>query len=318
MIDTAAMVPDRGDPDVEVEAKVFLGNVAVIWPAVTLLPAALIGLARGHVVAGVLGVLLAWLPVTLQNQYFLYHASALPVVGAVCLYGALRRAAPLFVVPVLALSGWTYHVLTHTADWRMAHQAQLFTVAVVAAGVMVVLSIGWRVWRLFRSRSAGPRPITTLLAALVSVTAWLPASAPTAAESATLSRRDDTPRSNRAATTGQLVWADVMRQRIGAETPVTYLTFGTTNYLLGNPSTCEFPTSVFLQRSRYIRRQEGTPTWRANLRCLTDKPGELLVWDTEWFLLRRQPPEVKAAFAAAFDCKQGFTVDRIRVCPRRF
>ncbi|HLL61988.1 MAG TPA: hypothetical protein VK401_03000, partial [Propionibacteriaceae bacterium] len=86
---------------------------------------------------------------------------------------------------------------------------------------------------------------------------------------------------------------------------------------LGNPSTCEFPTSVFLQRSRSIRRQEGTPTWRANLRCLTDKPGQLLIWDPQWFLLRRQPAEVKEAIAAAFDCEQGFTIDRIQVCQRR-
>ncbi len=318
MIDTAAMVPARGGPDVEVEAMVFLGNVAVIWPTVTLLPAALIGVPRIHLVAGVLGVLLAWLPVTLQNQYFLYHASALPVVGAVCLYGALRRAGPLFAVPILALSGWTYYVLTNRADWRMAHQPELFTVAAVTAGVMVVLSIGWHIWRYFRSRSAGPRPIATLLATLVLVAAWLPASAPTAAESVTLSSRNSTPQSNRADTTGQLAWVEVMHQRIGTDTPVTYLSFGTTHYLLRNPSTCEFPTSVFLQRSRSIRRQEGTPTWRANLRCLTDKPGELLIWDPQWFLLRRQPPEVKAAFAAAFDCERGFSLDRLQVCPRRF
>lgn len=51
-----------------------------------------------------------------------------------------------------------------------------------------------------------------------------------------------------------------MRHRIGAGTPVTYLTFGTTNLTLRNPWTCEFSTSVFLQRGRTIRRQEGTPT----------------------------------------------------------
>jgi len=218
---------------------------------------------------------------------------------------------------VLALSGWTCYVLTRSADWRTTYQAQLFTAVAVTAGAMVVLSVSWHIWRRFGLRQAGRRPVATLLAALLVTATWLPASAPTAAESVTLSTRDNTPQNNRAATTGQLVWAGVMRQRIGADTPVTYLSFGTTNYLLRNPSTCEFPTSVLLQRSRTVRRQEGTPTWRANLRCLTDKPGELLVWDPEWFLLRRQPPEVKAAFAAAFDCERGFTMDRIQVCPRR-
>lgn len=317
MIDTAAMVPGRGHPAVAVEATLFLGNVAVLWPAVTLLPAALVGLPRNLLLAGVVAALLAWLPVTVQNQYFLYHATALPVVGAICLYGALRRAAPVFVVPALALSGWAYYVLTHSADWRLMHESRLFTAAAIAAGATIVLSTGWHLWRHFRSRSAGPRPVTTLLAALVVVIAGLPASAPAAAESVTLSNRDHTPLSNRGSTTDQLVWAEVMHQRIGADTPVTYQTFGTINYMLSNPSTCEFPTSVFLQRSRSIHRQEGTPTWQANLRCLTDKPGELLIWDPQWFLLRRQPPEVKAAFAAAFDCTQGFTLDRIQVCPRR-
>ena len=317
MLDSSAMVPARGGPQVAAEAQAFLGNIAVIWPTVALLPAALAGLERTHLLAGTVACLLAWLPVAIQNQYFVYHATALPVLGAVCLYGVLRRAGPLFVLPILALSGWTYYVLTTDSDWRLAHQAQLFTVAAVTAGVMLVLSLGWRVWRVFRPRAAGPRPVAMLLAPVILLATWLPAIAPNAAESVTLTTRDNTTQAHRQATTGELVFARSLRKRIGADTPVTYLTFGTTNYVLGNPSTCEFPTSVFLQRSRTIRRQEGTPTWRANLRCLTDKPGELVVWDTRWFLLRRQPPEVKTAFAAAFDCQRGFTSGRIRVCPRR-
>ena len=318
MIDASAMVPERGRPEAAAKAGAYLGNVAVIWPAVTLLPAALVGLPRNQLLSGVVAALLAWLPVTLQNQYFLYHSTALPVLGAICLYGALRRAGPLFVLPVLALSGWTYHVLSSSADWRMTHQAQLFTIAAVTATVMVILSVGWHLWLRFGSRRAEPRPVATLLATtLVLVATWLPASAPTAAESVTLTSRTSTPLAGRAATTAQLAWAAELRRRIGPDTPVTYLSFGTVNYLLGNPSTCEFPTSVLLQRSRSIRRQEGTPTWRANLRCLTEKPGSLLVWDPQWFLLRRQPPEVKAALTAAFDCKRGFTLDRIQVCPRR-
>jgi hypothetical protein len=317
VLDSGAMVPDRGGPDGTAKAQVFLGNVALIWPTVTLLPAALVGLPRTHLLAGTVGGLLAWLPVTIQNQYFVYHATALPVLGAVCLYGVLRRTGPLFVLPTLALSGWTYYVLTTDPDWRLAHQAHLFTIAAVAAGVMVVLSLGWRVWRRFRPRPEGPRSAATLLAPVILLATWVPAIAPTTAESVTLATRSDTTQAHRQAVKGQLAFAKSLRKRIGTDTPVTYLTFGTTNYMLGNPSTCEFPTSVFLQRSRSIRRQEGTPTWRANLRCLTDKPGEFVVWDTQWFLLRRQPPEVKAAFAAAFDCKQGFTSGRIRVCPRR-
>jgi hypothetical protein len=317
MLDSSAMVPERGGPKVAAKAQVFLGNVAMIWPTVMLLPAALVGLKRDHLLAGTVAGLLAWLPAAIQNQYFVYHVAALPVLGAVCLYGAVRRVGPLAALPVLALSGWTYYVLTTDPDWRVAHQAQLFTIAAVIAGGTLLLSLGWRIWRTFRPATAEPGPVATLLAAVLVLATWLPAVAPNAAESVTLATRDDTVEAHRKANKGQLAFAKSLHKRIGADTPVTYLTFGTTNYVLENPSTCEFPTSVFLQRSRSIRRQEGTPTWRANLRCLTDKPGELVVWDTQWFLLRRQPPEVKAAFAAAFDCEQGFTSGRIRVCPRR-
>ena len=149
------MVPDRGDPKVARQGAGVPGQRRDDLADGALLPAALVGLAAqppgGRVRSP---VLLAWLPVTLQNQYFLYHAAALPVVGAVCLYGALRRVGPLVALPVLALSGWTYYVLTNSADWRVAYQPELFTIVAVVAGVMVVLSIGWRIWRYFRPATA--------------------------------------------------------------------------------------------------------------------------------------------------------------------
>jgi hypothetical protein len=195
----------------------------------------------------------------------------------------------------------------------------LFLIAGTAAGITLVLAVESRVWQRRRAdgRSAGLGRPTALLSGLLVAATFIPVSVPSAAESATLSSRESTPLRNLALIPKQLEWGQTMRDRIGAETPVTYLTFGNRNYLLGNPSTCEFPTSVFLQRSRSIRKQEGTPTWEANLRCLTDKPGELLVWDPNWFLLRREPPVVQAAVARTFDCNKGFTLDRIQVCPRR-
>lgn len=241
------------------------------------------------------------------------------MVAAVCLYGAVDRSGPVVIFPVLALSGWTLFVLSTNAQWRVSHQSLLFMIAGVAAAVAMALAVTRRMRRGARDRPAPVRHTRSLalVAALLVTAATLPASAPTTAESVTLANRAWTPQNQRAAVPSQLAWSRELRRRIGRETSVTYLTYGSLNYLIDLPGTCEFPTSVFLQRSRTIKRQEGTPTWEANLRCLTDKPGEMLVWDPKWFLLRREPPAVKAAIAATWDCKRGFTLGRVQVCPRR-
>jgi hypothetical protein len=281
------------------------------------MPAALVGLRRTPLLAGTVAGLLAWLPVAMQNQYFVYHATALPVLGAVCLYGVLRRTGPLFALPILALSGWTYYVLTTDPDWRMAQQAQLFTIAAVTAGVMVVLSLGCRAWPVLRPRLAGPRPVATLLAPVVLLATWLPAIARNAAESVTLTTRYNTTQAHREATTGQLASAKSLRTRIGADTPVTYLTFGTTNYVLGNPSTLRVPHQCVPAAEPHhpapggyadVARQRPLPDRQARrARGL----GHPVVPDAA------TAPEVRAAFAATFDCERGFTSGRIRVCPRR-
>jgi hypothetical protein len=317
IIDSGTMVPPRDTS--ALKAGVFLGNVAIIWPAVALLPAALVSLPRTPALVATIGALLTWLPVTIQNQYFLYHASGIVLVAAVCLFGAVGRSGPVVVLPILALSGWTFFVLSSDPEWRVSHQPLLFTVAGATAAVALALAVALRLWRGANGRRAlsGLTPGLTLMAALLVTATSLPASAPTAAESVTLVNRARTPQKARALISGQVASSREVRRRIGPDTRVTYLTYGSVNYLINLPGTCEIPTSVFLQRSRSIKRQEGTPTWEANLRCLTDKPGEMLVWDPKWFLLRRQPPAVKAAIAAGWDCERGFTHGQLRVCPRR-
>ena len=163
----------------------------------------------------------------------------------------------------------------------------------------------------------GRTPAGALVGALAVLTTAIPAAYPASAESVTLSTRGLTPAVNRALLPAQIAWGEELRRRIGPTTPVTYLTFGDLNYLADLPGTCEFPTSVFLQRSRSVQRQVGTPTWEANLRCLTDKPGTVLVMDSRWFLLRSQPPVVQAAVTDTWDCARGWILDRVRVCPRR-
>ena len=269
MIDSSAMVPDRGNPKVAAKAQVFLGNVAddladgdcccqprwsarsatTWWPARS--PACWPG-CRPPSRTSTSSTTSPPCPWSAPS------ACTAPSGGSVrwppcpswpCPDGRTTSSPP-------------------TPDWRMAYQAQLFTLAAVIAGVTLVLSLGWRIWRTFRPASGGPGPVATLLATLVLLAAWLPASAPNAAESVTLATRDNTPSATARPPRASWPSAGVLRKRIGPDTPVTYLTFGTTNYVLENPSTCEFPTSVFLQRSRTRSgarraRRPGRPTCAA-------------------------------------------------------
>ena len=223
----------------------------MIWPTVTLLPAALVGVdAQPPGGRYVLAALLAWLPVICRTSTSSTTSAPSP-------WWARSACTAPFVEPApvrparpgpVRMDVLRAHQRRRTGGWPT--RPELFTLVAVIAGVMLVLSLGGGSGGSSdpgrRRSTAGPDPARHggrahhLAAGL----------APTAAESVTLSTRDDTAQAHRAATQGQLACADVLHQRIGADTPVTYLSFGTTNYVLENPSTCEFPTSVFLQRSR--------------------------------------------------------------------
>jgi hypothetical protein len=96
----------------------YAGNLAVMWPVLVLLPAALIGTRPLQRVAVVLALLLAWLPAQIQQQFFLYHAAAVPVVAAVVVVVALRQGAATMWVLVIALTGWTAWLMSAPYPWR--------------------------------------------------------------------------------------------------------------------------------------------------------------------------------------------------------
>jgi hypothetical protein len=83
-----------------------------MWPVVTLLPAALVGSgSQKTTTAAIAAVLLAWIPVQVQGQFFLYHGVAFPVVAAVIVTGALCRNMWL-ALPLIVLSTWSGWLLS--------------------------------------------------------------------------------------------------------------------------------------------------------------------------------------------------------------
>ena len=55
-------------------------------------------------------------------------------------------------------------------------------------------------------------------------------------------------------------------KRLGLDTPVLYLTYGTVNHAMGNLTTCRYP----LQRGAVLPRIGTRPSYADNQRCLTE------------------------------------------------
>lgn len=299
----------------------LLGNAGTLWPAVALLPAALVGSTPRAKIAAIGAAALAWLPAQIQGQYFIYHLAALPVVAAVVLVLALRRAPATFAVLTLGYAGWVAWVSSTPASWRAGQVVLIFAVTGAA-------SVGFWLHRLrpsFPSGTADPAGSAVqggaagsgAAVAAVLVTT-LAASTPFAAGSISLGGTERyNPVSRLAGTRTALAAAERVRTHIGAGTKVTYLTFGDYSYFLGNPTNCRYPSPVFLQRGR---PHDGSPPsrgWTETLSCITATPGDWLIWDRSWFRMSRQPAVVQDAVARTFDCDKAFEQGSIRACPRR-
>jgi len=103
---------------------------------------------------------------------------------------------------------------------------------------------------------------------------------------------------------------------------VLYLTFGTFNHALGNPTSCRYPSPQWLQRANFFKRVETFPSYQDNLRCLTD-PGpqyRYLVIHVGWFDVKSASPQVQALLNQRFDCSPAARVPApapLVVCPAR-
>jgi 4-amino-4-deoxy-L-arabinose transferase-like glycosyltransferase len=292
----------------------YLVNMVVLWPLVAMLPAAIVGLRGRHQVMVAGTAVLALAPAVLQDQYFPYHSPALPVVAAVAVLLALhrnrQRAVPALFLLVLA--GWTAWVLA-TPYPRLPQQLPVWTAAAAVAGL-----VAW-LWQRRASRPDldSPPPASMSSGLAVAVT-FLATATPVAAQSVSLRGTEAfNPTERAAATERQLETARRLHEVIGQHSTVSYLAFGDIAYLLRNPVDCRYPSPVFLQRSRYSHRHEGSRSWTESLACIRDAPGQWLVRDTAWFKLAGQPSAVTDVLTATFDCDRAVTVSTFVVCPRR-
>lgn len=299
----------------------YAENIVVMWPAVALLPAALVG-ARWRLKAAVVAALvLGWLPAQIQQHFYIYHAAALPVVAAAAVGAAVavRRPRPAQAVGVIGYSVWIAVLMAMSKSVRISQAPIWFAVTAVFA-----VAAWWSRRDVLRQDSAVGEVIdrrrlagTALMGGCLVALTTVPMSLPVSAESLSMpasSIRTELTRERSARL--DIRAARKIHARIGKRTPVTYLTFGDKAYYLGNPTTCRYPSPVFLQRSRHQHNQEGTTAWHETLDCLND-PGRWLVWDVGWFTLKGEPGPVVDLIHRQFDCRHGFHApDQLLVCPR--
>lgn len=316
LVDTASLQPARGAAWTLQSTLEIVANAATLWPLVALIPMVFVGAVRREKLIILTALVLAWLPVQVQNQFNLYHLAPLAVLGAVCMVRTVQRSrgGAGTIAVLVAASAWTAWVLTTTPMWRDTYQGIVYgVVALLALAGLVAQSLHVR-----RATAPPHRRHWRLVAAGGVLLAMVPASLPSAAWSVTM--RDDNSNSARVQsdlTEARHEYVDELHARIGADTPVIYLALGDRAYLIGNPTPCRYPTNVFLQRSRFIPELEQTASFRDNLKCLADPEAEYLIWDPDWFSLDTALASVREAVVDHYDCARAFRSDSFIVCPRR-
>jgi hypothetical protein len=281
-------------------------NLLIVSPIVLAVPAAAVAMARrGRPWLTALGVVAATVLIAAaalaQGEWYLYQWAALPIFAAGL---AAYTTAPFVFVPAAAGGALSAFLLSQPVGWRNDHLLSVTVVYFAIAAIGVV-------------PATRPARVNTPAVAVALVLAFGATNLPGAgysfagyhAEDTNISRYDQTARLREEFA--------MLRGRIGSATPVLYLAFGETNYLLGNPTDCRYPSPLWLQRSTYLPYVRDFPSYRDNLNCLTTAARYLIV-DRSWFDVSKLAPEVAARLADLFDCDGALHVnDDILACPRR-
>jgi hypothetical protein len=298
--------------------RVAVGDVAVLSPVVVLAPAAAAVLIRrgtgrrrwagAAVAVAAFGMSLA--PAYGQAEFFMYHFAAGVVLAAgVC--GAAFALSPGFRLPLAAatvlVTGVSLVLLRQPASWRLAHSTPVNWAYEIAAVVLAVAA-----WFLAgRTRMSLPWSVGVVAICVALLPPVLPG-APYA-----FSTFDYKIRNGRS---GNADLADLGR-RLGPDTPVLYLTYGTVNHEMGNPTTCRYPSPLWLQRAISVPRVRTRPSYADNVRCLTDdRDARYLIVQNGWFNIPKSAPDVQALIAARFDCSAAVRIPApppFIVCPAR-
>jgi len=297
-----------------------VGSVAVLSPLVVVAPAAAVRLVRRlpagrpqrlgvtvALVAGLLSVLSGYG----QGEFYMYHFAVLPVLSA-GVAGAAFALVPSFRLPLavatVAVTGLSLALLRLPAGWRHSHAGQ-----VAIAYEMIGLGLAILTWFLAgRSGPALPWAAGVVALSVALVPAVLPGD-PYAFGTYNYNVY------NRPSNDSKLI---DLGKRLGPDTPVLYLTFGTINHALGNPTSCRYPSPQWLQRASHLEQVGTFPSYEDNLRCLTDDSHhyKYLVFQTGWFDLKGVSPQVQALINGRFDCSPAARFPApalLEVCPAR-
>ncbi|GAA0517518.1 hypothetical protein Ade02nite_84150 [Paractinoplanes deccanensis] len=295
-----------------------IGDAAVLSPVLVLAPAAaaaLVSRVEGRrrwlfaaiaVVAG----LLSLAPAYGQGEFFNYHfAGSLVLAGGV--WGAAFALRPGFRVPLVVatvlVTVLSLVLLRQPASWRLDHAQPVIWAYQIGALALAVAA-----WFLAeRTRVALPWAagvVALTFALLPAVLPGYPYTFSTYNYNIRISPSGDAPLA-------------ALGERLGPDTPVLYLTYGAINYGMGNPTTCRYPSPLWLQRGAVTPRMRDRPSYADNLRCLTEaSDARYLIVQTTWFSLPKSAPDVRALIDERFDCSPAARVPappQILVCPAR-
>jgi len=245
--------------------------------------------------------------IVFQGQYYLYHAVALVTLSAVLAVQTITRGGAAQMVAVAASAVWTLWLFTTPAPWRIEHEPACF--AITAGSALAFLTV-----QLLHRRVAPPSP-GRWAAVLVAAT-LLATQTPISAEYFSSGASGQTTVTNLAAQRREVETATRIHRLIGTGTPVTYLTFGDSTYTLGNPTTCRYPSPLFLQRPG-AQDKVSPLTFAENLACVTEPSSQWLIWNRDWLHRKGADPDLLAAVDQHWACEAALTEGGYTICPLR-
>jgi len=295
-----------------------IGDASVLTPIIVLAPAAAAALIRretgrrrwvGAVVAVVaFGLSLA--PAYGQAEWFNYHfASTAVLSAAVC--GAAFALCPGFRLPLAAatvlVTGISLVLLRLPASWRLAHAGPVVWAYEILAVVLAVAA-WFLAGRTMASLPWSAGVVAICFALLPPVLPGSPYAFSSYDYNIRVARSADAPLAD-------------LSKRLGRDTPVLYLTYGPLNHAMGNPTTCRYPSPLWLQRGALLPRMRTRPSYADNLLCLTgDSNARYLIVHNGWFSIARSTPDVQALIDKQFDCSPAAQIPApppLTVCPAR-
>lgn len=320
LMELSALQPPNTEP--VWRTALGLGSAMLAWPVVIMLPAALGLLLAGRalrsrlrlgVTAGLI-LVLAMLPAVIQQQFFVYHFVAFPVIAAALLVLAVQRAAPATAARLLIITAAA--ALAAAVAVRLPASVRVDHPAAVLAGLGLALVLGV----LLTLRGDPPTGSRPAVAAAVCCATMISIVAPGATGTTPLTEVPQTGLINiysAEATERRQHTGREVRRLIGADTPVLYLAFGDVNYFVRNPTPCRYPAAVWLQRARHNPAVLSTTGYAENLACLDDPAARYLLIDGSWFQLPRQPEPLRRAITDRYACEDAPEIDGLLLCPRR-